>query len=61
MAGRTFIPTLVRIVWRLCLYITKYGKTIKATLTVEQGLLFDALHAACTAFLEGVDPPPVEP
>lgn len=61
MATKTFIPTLIRIVWRLCLYITRYGKTIKLSLTPEQGLLFDALHTACQAFLENVDAPPVAP
>jgi len=52
MGYRTYIPTLVRAVRRICIYITKYYATIRDASTSQAQLdALDALNGACTAFL----------
>lgn len=52
MARRTYLPGLFAIVKALCLYINRWDATIRANLDENILPLYDALSAACDAFLE---------
>lgn len=52
MMARTFLTELVAIVYRLCKYTTKYGAAIIAVLDEPEAAIFQALVAACTAFMQ---------
>jgi hypothetical protein len=50
--ARTYIPTLLNITKRLCVYITTYEVTIRKYLTTQdQEDALEALSLACSAFL----------
>lgn len=51
MASRTYIPTLVRILRGVCIYITKYRATLEEHLNTEQKEKLALLMVACEAFL----------
>jgi hypothetical protein len=57
MAERTFIPTLVEIVRRLCIYITRYSKQLRDNMPSDWLPAFEALELACHAFLAIADVP----
>lgn len=60
MASRTYIPSLVDTVRRMCVYIAKHGSIIRANLPPDAVAAFDALELACmafNAFSEEIDPP----
>lgn len=51
--AKTFVPTLLTIVHKLCVYISRYRMTIRENLPDEQAKDgFDVLADACTAFLD---------
>jgi hypothetical protein len=59
--ARTYLPTLVRIVYTLCVYNARWGVKIRPNL--PEGVLpyYDALTVACDEFLEAVGVLPVNP
>lgn len=52
--AKTFIPSLLTSVRQLCLYITRYRMTIIIFLPEGTETAFNALDAACHAFLEAM-------
>lgn len=54
MAERTFVPTLIRMVKQLCVYMTRYGNIIRENLPPAAQEPFSELQAACSALLENV-------
>lgn len=56
MATRTYVVTLLKIVQRLCTYITKYRQTIITFLPPSAIPAFNELEQACSGFLEVVSP-----
>lgn len=55
--ARTFVPTLIDIVKRLCTYITRYSEQIRRNMPADWLPAFDALEIACHAFLAVVETP----
>lgn len=56
--ARTYIPTLVRILQGVCLYITRYRKQLDSFLgSPEKKAALDAVALACEAFTALVDIP----
>lgn len=49
MAERTYVPELINILRRLCLYIIRYREKIKANSPVGTADALDALLEACNA------------
>ena len=49
MAERTYIPELLNILRRLCLYIIRYRETIKANAPAGTAAALDAVIEACNA------------
>ena len=49
--ARTYLSQLVKLVYVLCKYITKYQTFITPTLNDTEKAIFLALAAACTAFM----------
>lgn len=56
MAKKTFIPTLVLILHRVCTYIVRWNTQLRRYLTPEQEALLDAVYLACQAFTNSIDP-----
>lgn len=54
--AKTYVPTLIRLVHALCMYITRYQDRIRSNLAGDALAAFDALSAACTAFVIAVPP-----
>lgn len=59
--AKTFVPTLLDIVYRLCTYITRYNTTIVQWIPPAILPTYNALREACDAFLsemasEGFEP-----
>jgi hypothetical protein len=50
--ARTYLPTLVDIVYRLCTYITRWKPIILEFMPPSVKPAFLALEAACSVFLE---------
>lgn len=50
--ARTYLPTLIKLVRVLCLYITRNREKIRENLSPEQRAAFDALADACQTFLD---------
>jgi hypothetical protein len=48
--ARTYIPTLVRMAYAMCVYIVKHRTTISEHLTEPQNAVFEQLAEACEAF-----------
>lgn len=55
MAQRTYLPTMVQIVSKLCVYTSRYDKTIREFLEPEAIPAYEALRVACDAFLAVVE------
>lgn len=49
--ARTYLTGLVKLVFTLCKYTTKYGPAIRGALTTPELEILDALIAACNAFM----------
>lgn len=52
MAVKTFIPTLIVLVRKICLYNARYGTIILAALPPQARTAYNALSLACVAFIE---------
>jgi hypothetical protein len=50
--ARTYLTTLVQLVYTLCKYTTRYGAAILSVLDSPEKEIFAALVAACTAFMQ---------
>lgn len=61
MGSRTYVPTLIRMLRKLCLYITRYAPVLRGHLTGPQQALLDEVMAACTALTESIGELPVNP
>lgn len=60
-SGRTYIPTLIYLLRRICKYIVKYGPVLNAHLTETQRGYLDEIMAACTALTDDLGELPVNP
>lgn len=54
MARKTYLPTLVMLVTTICRYTTRYNLIIREFIPEEAIPAYEALVAACTAFLGAV-------
>lgn len=61
MAGRTYIPQIVRILGTVCRYIQRYSSQLSAHLTAPQYALLQAVLSACVAFTDSLDTPIINP
>jgi hypothetical protein len=50
--AKTYIPTLVRILRRVCIYITKYRQTIEEYTPTGGKAALDGIMTACEVFLD---------
>jgi len=50
--ARTYLTGLVKIVYQLCKYTTRYGAAINSVLDSPEKELFAALIASCNAFMQ---------
>lgn len=50
--ARTYLTTLVKLVYTLCKYTTRYGAAIIAVLDSPEKEVFAALVAACNNFMQ---------
>ena len=50
--ARTYLTGLVKIVYQLCKYTTRYGAAINAVLDSPEKELFAALIASCNSFMQ---------
>jgi hypothetical protein len=53
--ARTYLPTLVALVRRICIYTARYEDTIRANLAGAALVAFEALVSACSGFLAATD------
>jgi len=51
LAKKTYVPTLVKIVRKMCQYIIKYQETIRLFLDPVENAALTALELACHEFL----------
>lgn len=51
MASRTYLPTLVRILHKACVYIVRYRAVLLVNLPANGAALLDAIVIACEAFI----------
>jgi len=58
MPFRTYIPALLFIVGRLCVYTARYDSQIRANLSPGAIGAYNALRAACDVFVSLVPQPP---
>lgn len=49
--AKTYLPTLLRILARVCSYIIKYRKTIEANIPPEGSSALSAVIASCEALI----------
>ena len=61
LGAKTYIPTLVRILQRFCVYAQRYRDTILANLSGDAKTAFQALMVACDVFLDAVGELPINP
>lgn len=54
--ARTYLSGLVRVVYAVCLYTTRYAPVIIPQLTSPEKEIFEALVAACHAFMASTIP-----
>lgn len=53
MGSRTFLPTIIALAKRICVYITRYGVTMEKFLaTEEQKTALRNMNTACAIFVE---------
>ena len=57
MGSRTYLPTLVGILQKLCVYMTRYDRQIRDNLDPDWIPAFNALQLACSAFMALVNLP----
>lgn len=57
MAAKTYLPTLVRMLRRLCVYIVRWGPQLRANLTPTGRDLLDTIMATCEALIEDINLP----
>lgn len=57
MAVKTYIPTLVRVLRRVCVYITKYRVVLEQFLPTGGKAALDGIVTACEVFMDIVDNP----
>lgn len=50
--ARTYLTTLVSLVYTLCKYTTRYGAAILLVLDSPEKEIFQALVTACNAFMQ---------
>ena len=53
--ARTYLPTLIALVRRICIYTARYEDTIRANLAGTALVAYEALLAACTGFLAATE------
>lgn len=58
--ARTYLPTLVRILHAVCVYIARYREKIVGNLPPDSEPLVDAVIIACNALMDVINIP-VEP
>lgn len=51
MAGRTYIPTLLKILERVCKFVARYQSQINEHLTTPQQTLLQNVVTACNVFV----------
>lgn len=51
MAARTFIPALVHLLHKVCVYIARYRMVIETFLPEDGAAKLNAIIAACEAFM----------
>jgi hypothetical protein len=61
MAVRTYLPTLLYLVDRICKFINDHRSVIRANLSGQALSTFDSMAAACLAFRTAYGAIPVEP
>jgi len=61
MAVKSFIPTLIHLLKRVCRYLAKHRDVIVLYLTADQIVLLDAVQTACNAFTDAVTVETEEP
>lgn len=59
--ARTYHPTLIWLVKKLCKYSTEHADVIRANMTGTTLAEFDNLRNACTAFLNAYGEEPINP
>lgn len=55
--AKTFLPTLVAIVQKLCVYMARYDRQLRDAIDPEWIPAFNALQLACSAFMAVVELP----
>jgi hypothetical protein len=55
--AKTYLPTLIRILTRVCEYIIKYRKTIEKNLPEGSNALLTAVIVACEALVAVIELP----
>lgn len=55
MAKKTFLPTLVKLLHRACVYIVRYRAVMLTNLPENGAALLDAIVVACEAFIAVAD------
>ena len=61
MATRTYVRTLVYLVRKMCLYITRYRSKLDVNLDGVGDAALAVLEEACHGFLEAVGDLPINP
>lgn len=56
--AKTYIPTLVYMLRRVCVYISRYGDVLRRYLTPEQQGYLDIIMETCTALTASIDDDP---
>lgn len=56
MASRTYLPTLVNILHKMCTYIVRYRDQILGVIGEENATALDALVTACNVFMAIANP-----
>ena len=59
MAARTYIPTLLRILERVCKFIARYQSQINEHLTAPQQALLNNVTTACNVFVAAIGVLPI--
>lgn len=59
MGARTYIPELIRIVYIVCRYVTRYRTKIIANLPPAAVAPFNTLSDACTELLDAIGELPI--
>lgn len=60
MAARTYIPTLLRVLERVCKFVARYQSQINAHLTSPQQALLQNVVTACNIFVAAYGALPID-